>query len=165
MNAIRWSKIGERVFYWLTNIVIVFYAGMIVLLAIAPDSFTASLGGVSFKPGQEPSWLRASCAFLAVLNGFLVYKMLTHFVALFKSLQTGRFFTETTVTELRSIAKYLFALAMFGAFLSLVIPLILTRTVSISLDIFGFLAAGLVFFLAWIMDVGRLVAEEQELTV
>ena len=92
------------------------------------------------------------------------------FYQLFRNLEWGILFNKTNVHYIRLIGWWLLAYAFFDIFVEL-LKFVCVKPAYVSLVFdFGqlgsdFLCGFFVIFIAWIMDEGRKISEEQELTV
>ena len=130
--------------------------------------------------GDEITWtFRLLVVFWALLVFGVAFKFLSHLAALFDLYSQGRIFTADNVYQIRQIGISVFLFCLGGIYSAIAKLILLAtshsvgtsppRTESIGLGLDGPLAAILagiiIIVISWIMDVGRELREEAELTV
>lgn len=179
----RYSTSLRRVFNFFTFLVVL---GAVVSLLIAltrgttEASATFAVFGRVFT-GEEITWpLKILAAiWLLILSGVAI-KCLRHLAKLFNLYSQGKIFTAEDVFQIRQIGitVFLFFAASVFSMLAKLILLALdlplgvsavteSPTVSLSFDSWmaQILAGTMIIVISWIMDVGREMREEQDLTV
>jgi len=168
-NTDRWLN-RVRTVIWVVRILI----GLAVVCVVACNLIflsniigwtDISLGRMSLPPFSRYSSARAIPTSLLILGFFRVGFLFTGaFVLnrLFRFFASASFFTATNTTCIKWLGYLVISDWVVAKFLHV----IGSRALTIGFDDFAKLAVGfLVILIAWIMDEGRKIQEEQELTV
>lgn len=156
-------------------------AGVVGLLVIALSSFeetSISFGDLVLRGDEVTASVRMAGAIGLLIGRGVALKLLYHLVKLFDLYANGYIFTADNVAQIRQIGISVF-LFTAGWLYSLVMRAILGGADALPADageissinvgssgVFGFVLTGVIIIIvSWIMDVGRELREEQDLTV
>jgi hypothetical protein len=163
------------------------FAGLIGLIIVltANESqriaSTIAFGGASFT-GEEITWtVKIVVAIGMALSVGIALKLLHHLAALFGHYAKGEIFTSETVRQIREIgiSVFLFVTVWLYGLLAhyvLGVPGAVRQAAESGIEVRGWgvglpepltvvLAGIMIIVVSWIMDVGRELREEQDLTV
>ena len=170
-------RLAAGIFKWVCLVsfgLVIYLVGVAIFLpgkvaAVGDHNQTALLNGpfvlAEFKPGLQ--WMYTVCwLLLAAFFG----RGIGFFYQLFRNLERGRLFDRDNVHCIRLIGWWLVVYAFLGIFIGLLkfvcvnassVPTVIDLS-PLGADI---LRGLFVIFIAWVMDEGRKISEEQELTV
>jgi hypothetical protein len=154
-------------------------AGVALIVFSRSDDATFSVGYVLFRGQDVTGLVRILAGIGLVLTVSLILKLLHHLSALFGCYARGEIFTSATVHQFRQVGISLFLLIAVWLY-RLISSVILTAVNAqptlaevadndIGLDVSNPLGPALIgimiIVISWVMDVGRELREEQDLTV
>ena len=169
----RISRGAKRACYWLMGLVLLIAALTVLASLTLPGSPSCARNGVQAPGCGELSSQALTFLFVALSGGVALALTGLHRLArLFGNYSRGEIFTRGSVREIRllsyvAVAYVVFQLVLFVAMLSLNAggadgwP----RELRFDFPIGSALVATLLTLLAWVMDVGAELREENELTV
>jgi len=147
-----------------------FLVGVVVIFS-GLDNGSFRLEGIEIRANQLTVGGRVILAIFAGFAGIVLFKGLYHLSRLFGNYSRGEIFTKDSVAQLMRLGfvALLAAGVKISAFPVAVI-LILTHkpdmaAVSLTVPFTSLIIGGLVILISWIMDTGRLLREENELTI
>lgn len=147
-----------------------FLVGVVVIFSGIDGGFF-KLEGIEIRANQLTVGGRVILALFAGFAGTVLFKGLYHLSTLFGNYSRGEIFTKDSVAQLRRLGYV--ALLAAGVKISafpVAVILILTHkpymaSVSLAVPFTQLITGGLVILISWIMDTGRLLREENELTI
>jgi Protein of unknown function (DUF2975) len=178
-NLLKIKRLSRQ-FYLLTSLLLVvipcYYVGYWMFINLLPSTLVnVNVAGTSLIPHSLPVKFQLIGYAASLLPLAALFYGLTNLRRLFALYREGVFFSFEQVTIFRKISKALFAWVLFSMLYESAKSILFSignppgeRVVSLtfgSSEITNLLIAGVVFVIAWIMDEGRILAEEQQLTV
>jgi len=149
---------------------ILFLVGVVVIFSGIDRGFIR-LEGIEIRANQLTVGGRIILALFVGFYGTVLFKGLYHLGRLFDNYSRGEIFTKDSVTQIMRLGfvALLAAGVKISAFPVAVI-LILTHkpdmaSASLTIPFTQLIVGGLVILISWIMDTGRLLREENELTI
>lgn len=169
----RWSRViycTGVILFWISIVAIFLLFSLTTFAGVSPDRVT--LFGVEMK------WANLSSSFQLVLLaaiGLFLWLFVTgamHFLRLFQSFSKGKLFCARSTVAIKGLARIILA----GGVLHFVLPIALLPFVGsfaaetrpsfgVSLSFNGVFMGLLVYLIAWVMDEGRKLREDADLTV
>lgn len=178
-NLLKIKQVSKK-FYLLTSLLLVvipcYYVGYWVFINSLPNTLiTVNVAETSLIPHPLPVKLQLLGFAASLLPLSALLYGLTNLRRLFALYREGVFFSFEQVSIFKKISKALFAWVFFSILYESAKSILFSmgnppgeRVVSVgfsSSEITNLLVAGIIFVIAWIMDEGRILAEEQQLTV
>jgi hypothetical protein len=164
-----------KVLQWLTIPLLV---AMVTIVIIMPASPNIKLGvnGIDITTNELNPTLKAILIIVWSLNLVVFFKLLHHMIKLFRNFANGDIFSKESIGQIKHLG---FTVLYFAGLHVLMVPLwfviqkhrnfVFQGNVGITLGdclSLGTIVVGcLVILISWIMDVGRDMHEESELTI
>lgn len=165
----RWSKHIWRLCMACFILLGLIMAVAIPLALVGHTSMDFRVMGVSVKVDALVPWARFLLLALVALCGGLVMRALWHLMRLFQLFAEGEIFSGRTVGRLQRIGKTLLIYGLIQVFGPVVlVPTLLFGGVGgfkFNMSFDALIAAGLIMVLSWVMEEGRKLHEDQQLTV
>lgn len=178
-NLLKIKRLSKQ-FYLLTSLLLIvipcYYVGFWIFINSLPNTLvTVNVASTPLVPHLLPVKLQLIGYAASLLPLGALFYGLTNLRRLFALYREGVFFSFEQVEIFKKISKALFAWVLFSMLYESAKSILFSmgnppgeRVVNLTLgssEITNLLIAGIVFVVAWIMDEGRILAEEQQLTV
>lgn len=184
LEKVKKYSASLRTLFRFLSVVLLFagFIGMIILLTIndsQPPTRSVDFNGVVYVGEEITVLVKIVIAFGLLLAVAIALKVLHHLASLFGHYARGQIFTSESVRQIRKTGKGLFY-ALFAWLYALIANFVLKTTapsvsgVEVEQATWGFQLSGpftlaiagtIIVMVSWIMDVGRELREDQDLTV
>jgi hypothetical protein len=186
LEQVKRYSASLRTVFRFVSIVVAFagLVGLIIVLTVNDGQripSTIAFGGSSFA-GDEITWMvKIAVALGMALSVGIALKLLHHLATLFDHYARGEIFTSDTVRQIRAIGVSVFlfvSIWLYGLLVQSIlgVPAAVRQAAETGIDVRGWgigvpeplavvLAGIMIIVVSWIMDVGRELREEQDLTV
>lgn len=176
----KYSTSLRRVFNFFTAFVAIGGSvSLLILLTRSGDDVTLAVWSLEFSGDEITGTLKLLAAVWILLVFGIALRLLRHLAALFDLYANGRIFTAENVREIRQIGISVFLFAITWIYAAGAKLLLLatghplppsprdgsTLGLDVDFSVIQILAGIIIIVISWIMDVGRELREEQDLTV
>ncbi|MEN8173379.1 MAG: DUF2975 domain-containing protein [Chloroflexota bacterium] len=144
---------------------------LVVVIFSGIDRGTIGIGGIEIHANQLSVGGKLVIALYLGFFGFVLFKGLSHLSQLFDNYSRGEIFTKDSVAQLMRLGFVALLAAGVKIFAFPVAVMLIhnhnpgNASVELMIPFTELIIGGLVILISWIMDTGRLLREENELTI
>ena len=178
-NLSRITKFSKNIYLFLSFLLVViplYYVSYWLFINYLPESFiNVNIHPTPLIPNELPIKLQIIGFFISLLPFSALIYVITNIRKLFSFYKEGMIFSFEHVSLFKQTAKALVLWAIFSIIYESAKSVIFSvgnapgsRVLKVGLssaEITTFVIGGIVFIIAWVMDEGRILNEEKELTV